>query len=174
MVTLKTLQRFIGKAVSLSLVMPSCKLYVRKVFPGIVQMARSPRGSIKINDKLSSELQHWRFLDKWTDCSLWCSELHYIVHSPSCPGIPCECPPRLVAGTIHSLLRKLRAKEYLKFVRNEQASLAVPVLFIKFSKLIAYLRDLIVNSRSLSRVNKYILAEMPHFSLSISLRKTEL
>ena len=56
MVTLKTLQRFAGKAVSLSLAIPSCKLYVREVFQAIAQMARSPKGSIKVNDKLSSEL----------------------------------------------------------------------------------------------------------------------
>ena len=97
-----------------------------------------------------------------------------IVHSPFCPGIPCECPRRLAAGTIDSLLGKRKAifdelgrldasnpvahprvKGYLRFVRNEQASLAItptqaaPLFFIKFQKLIAYLRDLIVNSRSL-------------------------
>ena len=93
------------------------------------------------------------------------------------------------AGTKDSLLGKLKAivnelgrldasnpvahprvKENLKFVRNEQASLAitttqaVPLFFIKFQKLIAYLRDLIVNSRLLSRVNKYILVRDATFS----------
>ena len=64
MVTLKTLQRFAGKAVSLSLAIPSCKLYVHEVFQAIAQMACSPKESIQVNDKLSSELLHWRFLDK--------------------------------------------------------------------------------------------------------------
>ena len=62
-----------------------------------------------------------------------------------------------------------RVKEYLKSVRNQQASLAVtptqavPLFYIKFWKVIAYLRDLIVNSRLLSRVNKYILVREATF-----------
>ena len=48
MVTLKTLQRFVGKMVSLSLAILSCKLFLRRLFQAIAQMARSPKGSIKI------------------------------------------------------------------------------------------------------------------------------
>jgi len=72
---------------------------------------------------------------------------------------------RLAAGTVDSLLAKLRSifnglgrlgltnpvahprvKEYLKFVREEQSGLAVspsqavPLFFVKFRKLVALLR----------------------------------
>ena len=105
-----------------------------------------------------------------------------MVHVPACPGAMCQCPRRLAAGTIDSLLGKLRSifnalgrldqtnpiahpriKEYLKFVRGEQAGLAVtpsqavPFFFVKFQKLVAYLRGKISNSKSLSKIHKYIL-----------------
>ena len=105
-----------------------------------------------------------------------------VLHSPSCSGVPCDCPTRLAAGTVDSLLGKLRAifnnlgrlhdsnpvahtkvKEYLKFIREEQAgkaivpSQAVPLFFVKFSKLISFLRRSIEASAHLSVVNKYIL-----------------
>ena len=66
------------------------------------------------------------------------------IHAPACSGAMCQCYRRLAAGTIDSLLGKLRStfnglgrleqtnpithpriKEYLKFVREEQAGLAV-------------------------------------------------
>ena len=106
-----------------------------------------------------------------------------IVHNPSCPGThSCRCPRRLAAGTVDSLLGKLRAifnglgrlndsnpvahpkiKEYYKFVCSEQASCsvipsqAVPLFFVKFQKLISFLRGLFPNSSSFSKINKYIL-----------------
>ena len=105
-----------------------------------------------------------------------------VLHSRSCSGVPCNCPTRLAAGSVDSLLGKLRAifnnlgrlhdsnpvahtrvKEYLKFIREEQAgkaivpSQAVPLFFVKFSKLISFLRRSIEASAHLSVVNKYIL-----------------
>ncbi|CAH3180061.1 unnamed protein product [Porites lobata] len=75
---------------------------------------------------------------------------------------------RLVAGTVDSYIRKLRAifnrlgrtgfsnpladpcvKEYLKF--------AVPLFYEKFTRLIAYLRGLIVEGSVLSPLNRYLL-----------------
>jgi len=94
----------------------------------------------------------------------------------------CQCPRRLAAGTTDSLLGKLRSifnglgrleqtnpithpriKEYLKFVLEEQAGLAVTpsqavlFFFVKFQKLIPYLRGEITNSKSLSKIHKYVL-----------------
>ena len=94
----------------------------------------------------------------------------------------CRCPCRLAAGTVDSLLGKIRSifnglgrlgltnpvahprvKEYLKFVREEQAGLAVspsqavPLFFVKFRKLVAFLREKITNSQSLSGIHKYVL-----------------
>ena len=89
-----------------------------------------------------------------------------VVHKSSCSRVSCTCPKCLAAGTVDSLLGCLRAifhnlgcldtsnpvahpliKEYLKFVREEQAGLAitpnqaVPLFFEKFQRLIAFLRD---------------------------------
>ena len=56
-----------------------------------------------------------------------------------------------------------RVREYLKFVREEQAGLAVfpsqavPLFFVKLRKLVALLREKIANSRSLSTIHKYVL-----------------
>ena len=88
-----------------------------------------------------------------------------VLHSRSCSQVHCNCPTRLAAGSVDSLLGKLRAifnnlgrlhdsnpvahtrvKDYLKFIREEQAgkaivpSQAVPLFFVKFSKLIGFLK----------------------------------
>ena len=107
-----------------------------------------------------------------------------IVHKASCSEpVSCSCPHRLAAGTVDSYLGKIRAifnslgrtdesnpvshprvKEYLKFVRHEQASLgivpsqAVPLFFSKFKLLVSHLRGLITKGAGLSVANKYILA----------------
>ena len=94
----------------------------------------------------------------------------------------CSCPKRLEGGSVDSTLGRLRAifnklgrandsnpvahllvKDYLKFVREEQAGLAitpsqaVPLFFGKFQWLIAHLRDLCSSSVSLSTAGNYIL-----------------
>ena len=88
-----------------------------------------------------------------------------MLHSRSCSEVHCNCPTGLAAGLVDSLLGKLRAifnnlgrlhdsnpvadtrvKEYLIFIWEGQAgkvivpSQAVPLLFVKFSKLISFLR----------------------------------
>ena len=105
-----------------------------------------------------------------------------VLHSRSCSGVPCNCPTRLAAGSVDSLIGKLRAifnnpcrlhdsnpvthtrvKEYLKFIREEQGgkaivpSQAVPLFFVKFSELVTFLRRSIEAGAHLSVVDKYIL-----------------
>ena len=105
-----------------------------------------------------------------------------VVHSLSCSKSYCSCPKRLAAGSVDSTLCRLRAifnklgrandsnpvarplvKDYVKFVREEQAGLAiapcqaVPLFFGKFQRLIAHLRVLCSSSVSLSNAGKYIL-----------------
>ena len=88
-----------------------------------------------------------------------------LVHTQTCDRNVCKCPCRLAAGSVDSLIGKLRAiynrlgrfghanpvfhsliKEYLKFTREEKAGLAVvprqavPLFFTKFKSLIGYLR----------------------------------
>ena len=104
-----------------------------------------------------------------------------VVHSSLCPRASCTCPKRLAAGSVDSLIGHLRAvfnslgrlndsnpvahllvKHYLKFLRQEQAGLAitptqaVPLFFDKFQRLIAFLRGRCVNQASLSLADKYI------------------
>ena len=104
------------------------------------------------------------------------------IHVRSCSRKACHCPKRLAAGTVDSYIGKLRAifnklgrtglsnplahpcvKEYLKFVREEQARQplqpcqAVPLFYDKFTRLITCLRGLIVESSELSPLNKYLL-----------------
>jgi len=106
-----------------------------------------------------------------------------VVHKPSCSKSGCACPRRLAAGTVDSYLGKIRAifnsmgrtsesnpishtrvKEYLKFIREEQASQgivpsqAVPLFFVKLRRLVSYLRELITKGVGLSVSEQYALA----------------
>lgn len=90
-----------------------------------------------------------------------------VVHLLSCSKKDCSWAKRLAAGSVDSTLGRLRAtfsklghvsdsnpvvhpliKDYIKFVREEQAGLAitpsqaVPLFFGKFQQLIAHLQDL--------------------------------
>ena len=105
-----------------------------------------------------------------------------VVHSLSCSKRGCSWSKRLAAGSVDSTLGRLRAisnklgrandsnpvahplvKDYLKFIREEQAGLAitpsqaVPLFFGKCQQLIAHLRDLCSGSVSLSSTGKYVL-----------------
>ena len=104
------------------------------------------------------------------------------LHVRLCRRETCDCPKRLAAGTVDSYIGKLRAifnklgrtgfsnplthpcvKEYLKFVKEEQAQQplqprqAVPLFYDKFTRLITYLRGLIAEGSELSPLNKYLL-----------------
>ena len=105
-----------------------------------------------------------------------------VVQSSLCSRASCTCPKRLAAGTVDSPMGRLRAifnslgrlndsnpvahplvKDYLKFVRQEQASLAVtpnqvvPLFFDKFWRLMAFFRGQCFSQPSLSCADKYIL-----------------
>ena len=112
-----------------------------------------------------------------------------VLHSRSCSEVHCNCPTRLAAGSVDSLLGKLRAifnnlgrlhdsnpvaytrvKEYFKFIREEQAgktivpSQAVSLFFVKFSKLISFLRRSIEAGAHLSVVHKNIFFVVDFFT----------
>lgn len=78
-VTLKTLQRFAGKAVSFSLAIAGCKLYLREIFKAVAGLVRNSKPAVKVTGVLQSELEYWRFLDDWSDCLPWRSERHVTV-----------------------------------------------------------------------------------------------
>ena len=75
----KSLQRFAGKALSFSLAIPACKLYVREVFKAISAVAKNSKLSVPILGPLRQELQEWIFLDNWSGHLPWRSEHHLSV-----------------------------------------------------------------------------------------------
>ena len=104
------------------------------------------------------------------------------LHVHSCSSKTCSCPKCLAVGTVDSYIGKLRAifnklgrtgfsdplahpcvKEYLKFVREEQAQQplqprqAVPLFYDKFTRLISYLLGLIAEGSVLPPLNKDLL-----------------
>ena len=114
------------------------------------------------------------------------------LHFSLCSRKICNCPKRLAAGTVDSYMGKLRSifnklgrvrmpnplshptiKEYLKFVREEQAQQplrpcqAVPLFCDKFVRLITYLRGRIAEGSGFSPLNKYLLVRDITFSLLI-------
>eukprot|EP00794_Sanderia_malayensis_P014932 gene14932-biopygen12452 len=74
--SVKTLQRFAGKAISLSLAVPAARLYCREVNSAISWGIKSSR-PVPIREQLLSELMHWRFLDSWSGYIPWRSERHF-------------------------------------------------------------------------------------------------
>lgn len=68
-----------GKALSFSLAIPSCKLYVREVFKAISTVAKNYQLSVPIRGPLRQELEEWAFLDDWSCHLPWRSEHHLSV-----------------------------------------------------------------------------------------------
>ena len=77
-VTVNTLQRFAGKAVSFSLAIPAAKLFVREVNQHISKGLRNSK-AVTVSISLKEELKCWRFLDSWKECLPWRDEKHYSV-----------------------------------------------------------------------------------------------
>jgi hypothetical protein len=76
---LNSLQRFAGKAISFSLAIPGCKLYVRQVFASISHLAKNSKTSFPVEGALRDEICYWQFLVSWTDTLCWRSEHHHAV-----------------------------------------------------------------------------------------------
>jgi len=81
-VSIKTLQRFAGKITSFSLAVPDAQLYAREVYRAISLANRSSR-LIKVVGDLRSEINHWRFLDSWSEHLPWMDERHLVVNVTS-------------------------------------------------------------------------------------------
>lgn len=52
-----------GKAVSFSLAIPGCKLYLHEIFKAVAGLVRNSKPAVKFTGLLQSELEYWRFLD---------------------------------------------------------------------------------------------------------------
>ena len=79
LVSIKALQRFAGKAISFSLAVPGCKLYVREIFKAISHLSRTSRHSVRVEGDLREEIASWRFLDDWSEYLVWRPERHLSV-----------------------------------------------------------------------------------------------
>ncbi|CAB3980645.1 LIGHT-DEPENDENT SHORT HYPOCOTYLS 6 [Paramuricea clavata] len=74
-VSVKTIQRLVGKCVSFSLAVPGAVLFTRAMNTAISKGLRTHR-RVKIDQKLRDELNHWFFLETWDDPLPWRDELH--------------------------------------------------------------------------------------------------
>lgn len=74
-VSLKTLQRFAGKCISLSLAVPAARLFSREVNRAIALASKNSR-DITLYDDLKNELLFWRFIDNWEGFATWRTEKH--------------------------------------------------------------------------------------------------
>lgn len=70
----KTLQRFQGKFISFSLVVPAARLFIRVMSSAIGHVLAS--GQVGLSPCLREELSYWRFLDSWEGCIPWRDEKH--------------------------------------------------------------------------------------------------
>ncbi|CAC5395301.1 unnamed protein product [Mytilus coruscus] len=99
-VDLRTLQRFCGKCISLTLAVPGCKLFCREVNAAISTCIKNSR-KIKVLGPLRDELMHWRFLDTWTGYSKWRPEFHKVIElSTDSSGFRYGASVKLEASTM--------------------------------------------------------------------------
>jgi hypothetical protein len=74
-VSILTLQRLVGKCVSLSLAVPATLLFTREMNGAIGQSRRLVR-PIPVQGLLKDEIAHWLFLENWDDPLPWRDERH--------------------------------------------------------------------------------------------------
>ena len=74
-VTVKTLQRFVGKCVSFSLAVPGAQLFTREMNAAISRGLRTIR-PLRLCGGLREEVSHWLFLETWDDPLPWRDERH--------------------------------------------------------------------------------------------------
>lgn len=75
-VSLKSLQKFVGKINSFTLVVPAARLYSRVACHAMSKALKSPR-AIPVSHDLRKEFEHWRFLDSWSGFLPWKDEKHF-------------------------------------------------------------------------------------------------
>ena len=96
-VDVKTLQRFQGKCVSFSLVVPATKLFIREMGSAIA--SASANSLVSISSALREELTHWRVLDSWQKFLPWREEKHLgLTLSTDASGYGWGCVVHLPSG----------------------------------------------------------------------------
>ena len=74
-VSVKSLQRLVGKCVSFSLVVQGALLFTREMNNAVSKALRTSR-PIKLYEALREEISHWLFLRAWDDPLPWSDERH--------------------------------------------------------------------------------------------------
>jgi len=73
--TIKTLQRLVGKCVFFSLVVPGARLFTKEMNVAISKGHLSSK-LIQVSGALREEISHWLFLETWDDPLPWRDERH--------------------------------------------------------------------------------------------------
>lgn len=74
-VTVKTLQRLVGKCVSFSLAVPGAQLFTREMNAAISRCLRTSK-PLHLCGDLREEVSHWPFSETWDDPLPWRDERH--------------------------------------------------------------------------------------------------
>ena len=74
-ITIKTLQRLVGKCVSFSLVVPEARFFTKEMNAAILKAHLSSK-LIQVCGALREEFSHWLFLETWDDPLTWRDERH--------------------------------------------------------------------------------------------------
>ena len=75
LVSIKTLQRLVGKCVSFARAVPAAKLFTREMNAAISKGLCSQK-LILLRGALREEIAHWLFLENWDDPIPWRDERH--------------------------------------------------------------------------------------------------
>lgn len=181
-VDLRTLQRFCGKCISLTLAVPGCKLFCREVNAAISTCVKNSR-KVKVLGPLRDELMHWRFLDTWTGYSKWRSEFHKVIElSTDSSGFRYGASVKLEASTMTlgdywdtNDCRPIHEKEadaVLKSLQSLDSSLqdSRVDLFTDNMAVIAAWENQGCKSRALSCIMKEIFSHVSTYNIDLHLK----
>ena len=84
-VSVKTLQRLVGKCVSFSLAVPAARLFTREISAAISMGMRTLK-PIAVQGALRDEIAHWLFLEEWDDPLPWREERHLQIELTTDPN----------------------------------------------------------------------------------------
>ncbi|XP_019620334.1 PREDICTED: uncharacterized protein LOC109466909 [Branchiostoma belcheri] len=75
-ITLRTLQKFVGKCVSMALMVPGAQIYTRRCSKLMGEMTKKGQLKAKLPKSVRAEIEHWRFVDKDMKPVTWRDERH--------------------------------------------------------------------------------------------------
>ncbi|CAH1232991.1 Hypp551 [Branchiostoma lanceolatum] len=76
MITLNALQKFVGKCVSMTLMVPGARIYTRRCNKLMGEMTQKGQLRVKLPENVRAEMEHWRFVDAEMKPVPWRDERH--------------------------------------------------------------------------------------------------